>query len=196
MNTQTQTQEAAKAINELLASWHRTSNHQQQLQKIRDNLQAPQPIAADAEQKSAGVWVKAIERMPDIKTDPSQIVFRNIKTKKVLDVYSYWTDTHLELNDADIKSQAIGTLVPKCDIEWLDECATQPKGAGVDFDPKTKSVLRSCIEAAIKKAKLSAAIIPVIEIYKIVNYLDQLSDISSLPSQEGQTGCPFDEILK
>ena len=46
MNTQ---QEAVNAINELLSSWHRTSNHQEQLQQIRDNLQSTHPIAADAE---------------------------------------------------------------------------------------------------------------------------------------------------
>ncbi len=35
--------EAVIQINELLASWHRTSNHQQQLQKIRDYLATTPP---------------------------------------------------------------------------------------------------------------------------------------------------------
>lgn len=66
-------------------------------------------------------WVKASERLPAIQAFPCHIPFREISTRKMLDVYSYWSDTHLELGDADYLGKAVGTLVEKSNVEWLEQ---------------------------------------------------------------------------
>lgn len=155
MNTQ---QEAVNAINELLSSWHRTSNHQEQLQKIRDNLQSTHPIAADAEAlakefagtnytknhfprryqdridgflagfkagyasqpKGAGVWMKANERLPDIK--------RHYNCKIGGLPFVFWID---KANNSIVNETGDLIHIEKWDqIYWLDESSSLPSQEG------------------------------------------------------------------
>lgn len=78
------------------------------------------------------VWVKASERKPSENEYPAELIFRKIDTKRVLDVYSYWSDECWELNNADVLNHPVGTLVPISEIEWLNEQAPNPLQEEVD----------------------------------------------------------------
>lgn len=66
-------------------------------------------------------WIKASERLPENEVEPMEVVFRNIKTKNTLNIWSYWSSDQLELADADYIGKPVGTLINKSEVEWLDE---------------------------------------------------------------------------
>lgn len=191
----TQTQEAVnsfKAIDEILdeveyyvsdpARWHDSSRKSRLgLQSMIEKLiseQATQPIAADAE-KSAGVWVNALDRLPE---KPSNARYND---KPGILVPTTGGCMFQGFNEGWGYSENEPGLFY---VEWLDEYASQPKGAGVSEATKYEGVLlglKICKEM-FAQGQLNHENIYENEVY-YKELLQNIKNDSSLPSQEGNT---------
>lgn len=199
MNTQTQEYEKLKqeGISKILengnGSWYDLVNDGFDLaEKLR---QATQPIAAEG--KSAGVWVRASERMPELYPVNNSHEFHYRLDSYKVDGFFLHSQC-FEYFNPEIAGYTQLELTEFNRIEWLDEYASQPKGAGVDWEKLQDSISEIAIEQ-----------MNVLEIHKwwdfgdyeeirgqdsaafeigaaVVNYLKS-DEFSSLPSQEGNT---------
>lgn len=132
MNTQTQEYEKLKqeGISKILengnGSWYDLVNDGFDLaEKLR---QATQPIAAEG--KSAGVWVRASERMPELYPVNNSHEFHYRLDSYKVDGFFLHSQC-FEYFNPEIAGYTQLELTEFNRIEWLDEYASQPKGAGV-----------------------------------------------------------------
>ena len=155
---------------------------------------ATQPIAAEG--KSAGVWVRASERMPELYPVNNSHEFHYRLDSYKVDGFFLHSQC-FEYFNPEIAGYTQLELTEFNRIEWLDEYASQPKGAGVkikDFDINDKSHLVGICQWITQQDEYKS--IPVTDVSSIFYHTSPLTFAkliykywldSSLPSQEGNT---------
>jgi len=135
MNTQTQEAGYLFDFSKFLFDEHGLIVTDTEMQEIIHQAKkvATQPIAAEG--KSAGVWVKASERMPELYPVNNSHEFHYRLDGYKVDGFFLHSQC-FEYFNPEIAGYTQLELTEFNRIEWLDEYASQPKGAGVEPDIK------------------------------------------------------------
>lgn len=128
-----------------------------------------------SQQKSAGVWVKASERMPELYPINNSHEFHYRLDGYKVDGFFLHSQC-FEYFNPEIAGYTQLELTEFNRIEWLDEYASQPKGAGV---PPDWQKIEDDISDLLFEANGTTS--------GARDIIEYLAKFSSLPSQEGNT---------